>query len=56
MKKFFIVSGNALLGFLYYYYYGCSQGCAITSPPLNSTIYGAVFGIVVSLDSKKNKK
>ena len=49
MKKVFVVIIGALLWFLYYEYYGCAQGCAITNTPLNSTIYGAAFGLVLSL-------
>ena len=42
-----ILSG-AVIGFLYYYYVGCASGtCAITSKPLNSSIYGAVMGGLV---------
>lgn len=36
---------GALGGWLYYYYVGCQSGtCAITSKPLNSTLYGALMG------------
>lgn len=36
---------GAIGGFLYYYYVGCVSGtCAITSKPLNSSLYGAVMG------------
>lgn len=39
-----IVAG-AIGGFLYYYYVGCASGtCAITSKPINSTMYGAIMG------------
>ncbi len=32
-------------GYAYYYYIGCASGtCAITSSPINSTIYGGVLG------------
>ncbi len=32
-------------GFLYYYFVGCTSGtCAITSKPINSTIYGMILG------------
>jgi hypothetical protein len=34
-----------ILGYLYYHFIGCSSGsCAITSRPLNSSLYGAVMG------------
>jgi len=46
---------GALSGFLYYYYVGCASGsCAITSNPFNSTIYGAVMGILLFDTFKKN--
>jgi len=36
---------GAVGGYLYYYYVGCASGtCAITSKPLNSTLYGAMMG------------
>ena len=36
---------GALAGYGYYFYMGCASGtCAITSKPLNSTLYGAVMG------------
>jgi len=32
-------------GYLYYHYVGCASGsCAITSKPINSTVYGAIMG------------
>jgi hypothetical protein len=36
---------GAIGGFLYYYFVGCVSGtCAITSKPLNSTLYGSILG------------
>lgn len=36
---------GALGGYLYYHFIGCVSGtCAITSRPLNSTLYGALMG------------
>jgi hypothetical protein len=36
---------GAIGGYLNYYFIGCSSGtCAITSRPLNSTLYGALIG------------
>jgi uncharacterized membrane protein YedE/YeeE len=49
-KKAIIITGigiviGAILVYLYYYYVGCASGtCAITSKPLNSTLYGAAMG------------
>jgi hypothetical protein len=37
------------LGFLYYKLVGCSTGtCPITSKPLNTVLYGAVMGLLLS--------
>lgn len=39
-----IIAG-AIGGYLYYYYVGCASGaCAITSEPMNSSLYGALIG------------
>ncbi|MFN3969427.1 DUF6132 family protein [Flavobacterium sp.] len=36
---------GGLLGYAYYHYVGCANGtCAITSKPLNSTLYGGLMG------------
>jgi len=36
---------GALGGYLYWQYVGCQSGtCAITSKPLNSTLYGSLMG------------
>ncbi|MDP1727956.1 MAG: DUF6132 family protein [Bacteroidota bacterium] len=36
---------GTLAGYLYYYYIGCASGtCAITSNPINSSLYGATLG------------
>ena len=48
---------GALCGYLYYKYVGCASGtCAITSKPVNSTLYGALMGgLLFSLFSDKKK-
>ncbi len=47
---------GALGGFMYYTFIGCYSGtCAITSNPLMSTLYGALFGLVFT-DFKTSKK
>ena len=45
-------------GYLYYHFVGCASGtCAITSKPLNSTLYGAFMGgILFSGFQKESKK
>jgi len=50
---------GAAAGFLYWYYIGCTSGsCAITSSPINSTLYGGVMGglLLNSFESSKKKK
>lgn len=48
---------GALAGFLYWKFVGCNTGtCAITSNPLNSTLYGSVMGGLVFSMFKNNKK
>lgn len=51
-----IVAG-AIGGYLYWKFIGCSSGtCAITSKPLNSTLYGAVMGGLLFSMFQKEKK
>jgi hypothetical protein len=39
---------GAIAGYAYYYFVGCSSGtCAITSKPLNSTLYGVLMGVLL---------
>ncbi len=49
---------GAIGGYLYYYFVGCASGtCAITSKPLNSTLYGAIMGgLLFNMFEKKNQK
>jgi hypothetical protein len=49
---------GAISGYLYYFYVGCLSGtCAITSKPLNSTLYGALMGgLVFNMFVKSPKK
>jgi hypothetical protein len=48
---------GAIAGYVYYHYVGCASGtCAITSKPLNSTLYGALMGgLLFNLFVKENK-
>ena len=47
---------GAIGGYLYYHFVGCVNGtCAITSKPLNSTLYGAVMGGLLFNIFKKEK-
>lgn len=49
---------GAVAGWGYWFFIGCSSGtCAITSSPVNSTIYMAIMGVLVfGLFKKENKK
>ena len=48
---------GAFAGFLYWKYVGCLTGtCSITSNPIKSTIYFAVFGAVLFGVFKKQLK
>ena len=50
-----IIAG-AIGGYLYYHFVGCASGtCAITSKPLNSTLYGAIMGGLMLNMFKKEK-
>lgn len=45
-------------GYAYYYFVGCNSGsCAITSNPLNSTVYGVLMGgLAFNMLESGNKK
>ncbi|NRT17106.1 LytS/YehU family sensor histidine kinase [Flavobacterium sp. 28A] len=49
-KKQYIYTGvgvvvGLIAGYAYYYFVGCATGtCAITSKPMNSTLYGGLMG------------
>ena len=62
-KKALLLTGigiaiGALAGYAYYFYVGCASGtCAITSKPLNSTLYGALMGgLILNMLVKEKKK
>jgi len=62
-KKAILITGigiaiGAIAGYLYYFYIGCVSGtCAITSKPLNSTLYGALMGgLIFNMFVKSPKK
>ncbi|MBC7384164.1 MAG: hypothetical protein H7296_14455 [Bacteroidia bacterium] len=47
---------GAIGGYLYYYFIGCASGnCAITSKPLNSTLYGLIMGGLLCSSFKTEK-
>jgi len=51
------IAFGAIAGWLYWNFVGCSSGtCAITSKPINSTLYGALIGYLVAGVFQKNVK
>ena len=51
-----VLLGGAV-GFAYYYFIGCKSGtCAITSSPVNSTMYGVLLGVLWTFPTKKKEK
>jgi phage shock protein E len=56
IKSKYILPGlilGAIAGYLYYYFWGCTEGCTISSSPINSIIYGATMGGLVNSMIKK---
>jgi len=45
-KMVFPIVLGAIGGYLYYFFVGCNNGCAITGNPYASTAYGAAIGAV----------
>lgn len=61
MKWIIGIAVGAIFGFGYWYLIGCNTGtCAITSSPVNSTLYGGLMGILLvntfSGNQNKNAK
>ncbi|MDD4922275.1 MAG: DUF6132 family protein [Bacteroidales bacterium] len=49
LKPLIAVVAGGGLGFLYYYFIGCTSGhCAITSSPIGSIIMGALLGLFIT--------
>jgi len=59
-KNKFIIIGSivgAIGGYAYYHFIGCASGsCAITSKPLNSSLYGSFMGGLLFSYLKTEKK
>ena len=61
MKKMWMITGiavvlGAVAGWIYWSQWGCDVGCAITSNPINSTLYGGLMGGLLVHTFKKEKK
>lgn len=59
IKKYLKLSLPAIIGIIggyaYYYYVGCNRGCAITSNPYTSMLWGGLIGLLLT-NFKSNKK
>ena len=49
------VAAGALLGLGYYYLFGCSGNCAITSSPWMTMIYVGIIGGLLGVVTKKKE-
>lgn len=47
---------GALAGWAYWYWWGCTNGCTITSSPVNSSLYGGLMGGLLANSFKKGTK
>ena len=48
---------GSIAGWCYWYFVGCASGtCAITSSPVNSSLYGAMMGGILASMLRKDKK
>ena len=48
---------GAASGFTYWYFVGCNSGsCAITSSPINSSIYGGLMGLLLVSSFSDSRK
>lgn len=45
---------GAMAGYAYYYFWGCTEGCTISSSPINSIIYGATMGALAQLSLRRS--
>ena len=55
LKILLITALGVIIGYGYYHFFGCESGCPLKSSWTTMTLYGAVFGFVLSLPTKKNK-
>ncbi len=47
---------GSIAGFVYYYFWGCKNGCPLQSNWLIMTLYGAIAGLIISIPSKKKER
>ena len=61
MKRIWLITAigvifGAVAGWFYWSQWGCTEGCAITSSPVKSTLYGAVMAGLLVHSFKKEKR
>ncbi|MGI5976106.1 MAG: hypothetical protein ACOX68_00200 [Candidatus Limivicinus sp.] len=49
LRPLIFTAAGALLGLIYYHFFGCSSGCAISSSPLRTMLWTGVIGLLLSL-------
>lgn len=52
LKWTLALSLGGAAGYAYWYFFGCTSGCAITSSPLNTTMYGMAMAALLKWDPK----
>ncbi len=57
-KRFLVgIVLGGVVGYAYYHFIGCNSGsCALTSNPVNSVLYGMLFGGVLFFNERKEKQ
>lgn len=56
LRRALFILGGAGAGYAWYYFFGCTSGCMISSSPLRSMAYVAVMGLLLSLATEKEAK
>lgn len=56
LKTMLLIVSSGIVGYAYYYFIGCKNGCPIQSNPLMSTLYGALLGGILSIPAKSKKE
>ena len=56
LRTILFMTAGALVGLGYYYLFGCSGNCSITSSPWMTMVYVGVIGALLSAVTKKKEK
>lgn len=55
IKLIIFIAVGGVLGYAWYHFYGCTNGCPISSSWSKMTVIGALFGGIVGFPVKSNK-